>query len=255
MNALSRFDGVAWHQLGELYYGSRVEALEVLPGGDLVVGGSFVTEPLVDPYFITSAPYPYLLRRSIGRWNGTGWVPMTELSGGPVATLKMSRNRTGRRRRIHQGGQRGHAVLRSARDELPCERDCVRVGLLRLQWTERSPPRSHCRGSARRSRPPRRACRRTASALVVTGFGAAALPLSSILPQGGAGCFLLATPDAVGMTLPAVGTVASALAIPAAAGLIGQVFHQQVVPVELNSLGAITALTSTNRLTAMIGSF
>ena len=57
------------------------------------------------------------------------------------------------------------------------------------------------------------------------------------------------------MAFLAGGAVATALAIPAAPGLIGQVFHRQVVPLEFDPLGAITALTSTNRLTAAIGSF
>jgi hypothetical protein len=34
-----------------------------------------------------------------------------------------------------------------------------------------------------------------------------------------------------------------------------RVFHQQVVPVEIDALGDITALTSTNALTLTIGSF
>jgi hypothetical protein len=37
--------------------------------------------------------------------------------------------------------------------------------------------------------------------------------------------------------------------------LANQIFHLQVVPVELDALGGITALTSTNALTLTIGSY
>jgi hypothetical protein len=92
-------------------------------------------------------------------------------------------------------------------------------------------------------------------ALAVTGFGTASLPLASILPQGGAGCFLWTTPDFVAAALPSAGSVSTQLAIPGQPALIGQVFHHQVVPVELAPTGGLLAVTSTNRLTALIGIF
>jgi hypothetical protein len=49
--------------------------------------------------------------------------------------------------------------------------------------------------------------------------------------------------------------VSTQFAIPSQAALIGQVFHHQVVPVELAATGGLLAVTSTNRLTALIGSF
>jgi len=248
MYALARFDGVAWKPLGELQYGSSVDALEVLPGGDLVVGGSFVTAPVADPLY-----YAHQWGR-IGRWNGTSWVPMPELSGGPVATLKMSGTE------LVVGGEftkAGSAVgPYFARLATSCPANVISFGSGCTGsggpnvLTAKSLPWVGSTFSAAATGMPANGV-----ALVLTGYGTAAIPLSAILPQGGAGCFLLAAPDAIGMALPAGGAVATALAIPAAAGLIGQVFHQQVVPVELGSLGAITALTSTNRVTALIGSF
>ena len=44
-------------------------------------------------------------------------------------------------------------------------------------------------------------------------------------------------------------------AIPNTVVLAGQIFHQQILPVELDLQGNILALTSTNRLTPTIGTF
>ena len=95
----------------------------------------------------------------------------------------------------------------------------------------------------------------TALALSVLGFATTSVPLSTILPQGLPGCALLVSPDLLGLHIPTAGSVPTQLAIPNTVILAGQVFHQQVVPVELGLLGNITALTSTNALTLTIGSF
>jgi len=94
-----------------------------------------------------------------------------------------------------------------------------------------------------------------ALAVAVHGFAAASTPLSTILPQGVAGCVLLASPDLLDLRVPAAGSVATALPIPNTVALAGLIIHQQVVPIELDALGNITALTSTNALTLTIGSF
>lgn len=89
----------------------------------------------------------------------------------------------------------------------------------------------------------------------VLGFAPAAVPLPTILPQGVAGCSLLATPDVVeayGLTGP---TLATQLAIPNLPALVSQTLREQVVPLELAANGAILALTSTNALVLTIGSF
>jgi hypothetical protein len=81
------------------------------------------------------------------------------------------------------------------------------------------------------------------------------VPLSAILPQGVAGCTLLVSPAQLDLLLPTGGTVRLQFAIPNTVVLAGQILHQQIVPVELDVLGSITALTSTNRLTMTIGTF
>ena len=94
-----------------------------------------------------------------------------------------------------------------------------------------------------------------AIALDVLGLSTMSVPLSSILPQGVAGCALLASPDVFDFLLPAGGSVRAQFAIPNAVALAGQVLHQQVGSVELGVLGDVTALTSTNGLTLTIGTF
>jgi hypothetical protein len=58
----------------------------------------------------------------------------------------------------------------------------------------------------------------------------------------------------LGAVVPTAGSVATQLAIPNVATLAGQVFHQQVLPVEFAAAGGLLAVASTNRLTMVIGS-
>jgi len=90
-------------------------------------------------------------------------------------------------------------------------------------------------------------------ALVVRGFSTLATPLSAILPQGGAGCTLLVSPDLLELALPAAGSLQMQIAIPNSVALVAQTFHEQVVPVEFDAVGNIVALTSTNALQLTIG--
>jgi len=79
--------------------------------------------------------------------------------------------------------------------------------------------------------------------------------LPSLLPQGLAGCTLLASPDVVTI-LPATGGEATlAVAIPNVPSLVGSVLQQQVASVELGAGGSIAAIATTNALQATVGSF
>jgi hypothetical protein len=92
-------------------------------------------------------------------------------------------------------------------------------------------------------------------AIDVHGFATASVPMPAVVPQGTPGCTLLVAPDSVHLLLPVAGSVQASIVLPNSIALAGQVFHQQVVPVELDAGGAITALTSTNALTLTIGVF
>jgi len=89
----------------------------------------------------------------------------------------------------------------------------------------------------------------------VLGLGTLSLPLPSLLPQGGAGCELLVTPDALGLVVPSGGQALLPIALPVLPALVGGVLHLQVVPIEFGLGGAITSVTSTNRLSLTLGIF
>jgi hypothetical protein len=91
-------------------------------------------------------------------------------------------------------------------------------------------------------------------ALGVYGFGAASVPLAAIVPQGVAGCTLLAAPDVLDAHVPVAGAVGTQLAIPNVPALVGQTLFRQFVSLEI-AAGAITALTSTNALAVTFGVF
>ena len=92
-------------------------------------------------------------------------------------------------------------------------------------------------------------------AATLLGFGTANVPLASLLPQGGAGCALLVTPDVVGFTVPSGGLAQLALPLPLVPAFAGIPLHAQVVPFEFAAAGAILAVTSTNRLDLILGIF
>ena len=91
-------------------------------------------------------------------------------------------------------------------------------------------------------------------AVGVRGFVATAVPLAPLLPPAGVQCTLLVTPDVLDAYVPASGSLTTQLTIPATPALVGAVFHEQVVALELSGSG-IVAVTSTNRLTLTLGAF
>lgn len=83
----------------------------------------------------------------------------------------------------------------------------------------------------------------------------APLALNALLPQAPPGCSLYVTPD-LNMLLPLAGGGATLqLQLPATPVLVGLPFHQQMAAVELNGVGGIVAITSTNALRMVIGSY
>ena len=92
-------------------------------------------------------------------------------------------------------------------------------------------------------------------AFSVRGFTGTSIPLSTILPQGIAGCSQLVSLDMLDLYLPTAGTVTTPFVIPNTLALANFVLHHQVVAVELDPLANITALTSTNALSLTIGAF
>jgi hypothetical protein len=93
-----------------------------------------------------------------------------------------------------------------------------------------------------------------ALALGVFGGGAISLPLSQLLPIGGAGCTLRATPEIVGVAPVWNGEAQVALPLPSAPSLLGASFVQQTLVLE-STAGTLTLLTASQALQLTIGAF
>lgn len=89
--------------------------------------------------------------------------------------------------------------------------------------------------------------------LGVRGLTPTSIPLASLLPQGGLGCALLATVDQLDVLPASAGTVFPTFAIPNAAALVGQTMRYQVLPMQFDPLGNLTAITSSNALALTFG--
>lgn len=83
-NCIARWDGASWSQPGGgvdplLPFGASVQALAVLPNGDLVIGGVFAS--------VGGVPCA-----NISRWNGSAWSPLGTGCNGPVRGLAVAPN-------------------------------------------------------------------------------------------------------------------------------------------------------------------
>ncbi|MFO1076790.1 MAG: hypothetical protein U1E73_03590 [Planctomycetota bacterium] len=92
-----------------------------------------------------------------------------------------------------------------------------------------------------------------ALAVSVLGFTPNNLPLSLVLPVGLPNCNLLASSDAVLLTLPQAGTSHYQFAVPESPVFAGVPLSHQFVQLALSTSGAITSLSSSNALTLVLG--
>jgi hypothetical protein len=229
---IARWDGAAWSSLGASFANTRT-ALATLGNGDLVTG-------------------------ALERWNGTTWSPLapaSTLAGTWRSVFALATRANGN---LLVGGTftlvDGNVSAYFAELTTSCPATAIAFG-------------SGCAGTAgpltlAATNLPwlggtftTRATGMPAGslALSILGTGTASLPLPSLVPQGLAGCFLLTTPDVLGAEIPTAGSVTTALAIPNVPTLAGQVFHQQVLPIEFAATGGMLTVASTNRLTLVIG--
>ncbi len=93
--------------------------------------------------------------------------------------------------------------------------------------------------------------------LVGTGFAPQAVGLDTLLPQGVAGCSLLVVADSslTQLAFANGGVAESSLSIPRDPVLVGAAFRQQMVPVQFDGIGALVAVTSTNAVDHVVGSY
>ena len=241
---MQRWNGTTWTSLtAGLAAGSSpfVMGLAELPNGDLAAG---VTRVGVGG----GAP-----SNSLVRWDGSTWSLLDTDFDGAITTLVLQPDGT-----LEVGG--AFAAIGST----------VTAGLARLVTT--CPPvlvplGAGCAGSggpnvlAATSPWLGGTFRSTVTGLApgaltvaVYGFQPLALPMPSVHPAGLPGCTLWVDDDVLLEFVPGNGSVACSLAIPDQPALVGGVFHHQVVAVEVGS-GGITALTSSNAVTATVGVF
>lgn len=240
-NFVARYDNGNWQSLGN-GPGGLVTQLAQMPDGDLVAAGQFTT--------IGGSP---ALR--IARYDGT-WSPVDGGLDGSVFAMARTADS------LYVGGGfsiAGSVVAqRVAKLVTPCAAGAIAYGLgcngvggpmvltaEQLPWI----------GSTYRS--------------ASTGFGPnafgvweigtsqLAIPVSSILPEGGLGCTQWSTLDVVAELVFPVGSIArGSIFVPSSPALIGGVVHNLMAQIEVDPLtGAIARIATSNGLTMTVGSF
>ena len=244
VHRIARWTGANWVDLGGGVAGpipTSVDAITSLPDGDLLVAGRFASAGGVPA-------------ANVARWTGSGWLPLgLGLDRGAQAVATAPNGDVVLAGDFSRAG--GQISSRLARLTTSCPASVVTSGFgcsgsggvnqltaVTLPWL----------GATARSRATGMPA--NGVAVSVIGFGTVAIALPNLLPQAGAGCALLASPDVLG-TVPVLGGVAElALAIPDHPSLVGAIVHQQVVAFELAAQG-IVAVTATNRLSLQKGRF
>ena len=95
----------------------------------------------------------------------------------------------------------------------------------------------------------------TAIVLAVTSFTPVVpgFPLAAVFAEALPGCNLHVAPDILETLLTTTGTAQSTLALPNVPPIVGLSFYHQMVPFEVDALGAIAAITASNTLQATVG--
>lgn len=239
---VARFDGTTWTSISP-NVNSTVHTLDRLPNGDILAGG-----------FFWQIGTEYI--KGIVRWDGTDWNPVgtgllqgsghgsayatTVMANGDIAVAGYFGAASG----VVAGGL---ALLSSTCPAgfVEVAPGCVGGGTLTadsLPW---------CGASVEVV-----ASGLPANSLTVAvlGLGAANVPLSTVLPQGIAGCALNVTPDELRLLVPAGGAASTGLSVPYDPALAGVNVYEQFVSLEY-ALGQMTAVRSSNSLQLTVGLF
>jgi hypothetical protein len=244
-----RWNGSTWTSLGAMW--GDVSALAELPNGDIVAAGRFE--------LVGSTP-----AKAIARWNGSTWsavdVGLESLFGGIAQVLDLARIPGGDLIAVGYfviaGGDVSAGI---AQLTTTCPATAVASGngcpssagnntlmATTLPWVDAT-----FRATAT-GLPP------VAIVLELTSFiplpqGLA--PLTILFPQAGPGCDILTLPDILIPVVTTTGTVQSSLFLPNVPPLVGLTFYHQMVPIEVDALGAWVAVTATNALQLTVGAF
>jgi len=274
-NRVARWNGSSWAPLGSGMNDS-VRALAVMPNGELMAGGRFA--------FTGGSP-------GIARWNGSFWAGtnlsssvfgVSSLAAAPNGDLFIGGSSLVRTTGANSSivlpltGHSVDALLLTSRGDLVAGGDFFSAGpVASANFARLVPP---CAATAV---PYGAGCSGAAGPLVLAatnlpwvggtyratttgiapgalafdllGFVAAATPLSTVHPAGGAGCSVLVSTVATQLLLPSNGTVTSQFALPNTTVFVGMVLQNQVLQIELGATFAITALNSSNGLRLTIG--
>lgn len=244
---VARWDGTSWHPFGPGTAGGGllfplVKCLRILPNGDLAAGGDFTSLGGVSASFLA-------------RWNGALWQPLGGgTAGGVHALLQVANGDLAIGGTFSSPGAGASTYL--ARLTTTClatvntlPTPCVGpVGALtlvadNLPWTGAT-FRSTATGFAT-----------NALGVSVLGFLSPGLPLSMVLPAALPNCPLLASGDAIVLTLPTGGVSGYQFDLPNDAGFAGlQLFHQ-LLQLELDAQGHIVTSSGSNGLALVVGAF
>jgi trimeric autotransporter adhesin len=281
-NGIARWDGTTWSALGSGTDWS-VFVLAEMPNGDIVAGGNFSNAggapairvakwdgagwlpmgsglPFVPTRFLVLPDGDLLAVGSntsfggntVSRWNGTTWLTLGSgdrvldavlLPHGELVLAGTMTAPTPTAGRIARLATNCPASVSSYGSSCIGGAGPVILAATSAPWLQ-STFRSRATGM-----PPH------SLAVAVYGFSQIAVPLSAGHPQGRPGCLVLVTDQILLQFLVGSGHVDAAVIIPNDAALVGAQFYHQVVPVELDALGSITAITSSNALAATVGVF
>jgi hypothetical protein len=239
-NRVARWDGTSWSPLGSGVNGI-VLTLASAPNGDLLVGGEFTLAG-------------GLPADRWARWNGSSWLPMPATNG-RVASLAMTANGT-----LFAAGDfsvvGGQLATSWSRVVTPCPATvavagtgCVGSGGANVLIAAAPPWLGATFTSTSTGLPS------NGLAVRVHGFTASVTQLAAILPQSATGCLLLASPDLLDAHATGAGTLTTTLSLPNTVALANRLLHQQIVALETDAFGNITAATSTNALVLTLGAF
>ncbi len=239
---LLRWDGVGWNSIGG-FNQVNPTTLTALPDGDLLVGGTFL---------VGTVP------QYLGRWDGVAWTSVgaglnappkasATLAGGTVVfggpfSLAGGQVSTG----VAWLSTTCPATAQTSGTGCPSSGGSNTLVAATLPWVDAT---FRATGSGL----PTNAIVLTLTS--VTPIAAGVLPLTAVFPQAGPGCDVLTAPDILGVAVTTTGTVGSELFLPSAPPLVGVTFYHQMVPIEIDALGAWTAVSATNALQLVAGAF
>jgi trimeric autotransporter adhesin len=237
-NGVRRWDGTTVQQIaGPLTFPGT--ALEQLPNGDVLIAVTYST----------SSGHP---TGGVLRWNGASWQPIGAGTDRLVRALRWQPDGD-----VLVGGEfavfdgRSSGALGRLRSSCPAIVTSLGTGCAAPAGVAQlTPTTSPWAGATFRSR----ADGMPTNGLVVEvlGLGVQQQLLQPLLPQAAAACLLHTRPDVL-RAYPSSASLELTLALPNSAAIVGALFLQQVVPLELDATGTILSAASSNALVATVG--